>query len=60
MLDYNTIVRAHQHSAGKKEQAIGRNKGGLSTKIHACIDALGNPTGFYLTAGQAHDLLKWC
>ncbi|MFN0296772.1 hypothetical protein ACKVE0_04395 [Acinetobacter albensis] len=44
----------------KKEQAIGRNKGGLSTKIHACIDALGNPTGFYLTAGQAHDLLKWC
>jgi transposase len=30
--------------------------GGLSTKIHATCDALGNPTGFYLTAGQAHDL----
>ncbi|EEY88245.1 transposase, IS4 family [Acinetobacter lwoffii SH145] len=40
----------------KKEQAIGRSKGGLSTKIHARTDALGNPTGFYLTAGQAHDL----
>lgn len=28
----------------------------MSTKIHAIVDALGNPTGFYLTAGQAHDL----
>ncbi len=38
---------------GKKNQAIGRSKGGLSTKIHARTDALGNPTGFYLTDGQA-------
>ena len=37
-------------------QAIGRSRGGLSTKIHATCDALGNPTGFYLTPGQAHDL----
>ena len=37
-------------------QAIGRSKGGLSTKIHATCDALGNPTGFHLTPGQAHDL----
>ncbi|MEM7650008.1 MAG: IS5 family transposase [Cyanobacteria bacterium P01_A01_bin.70] len=54
-----TIVRAHQHSAGAKgggDEAIGRSKGGLSTKIHATCDALGNPTGFFLTAGQAHDL----
>jgi len=28
----------------------------LSTKIHATCDALGNPTGFYLTPGQCHDL----
>ena len=28
----------------------------MSTKIHATCDALGNPTGFFLTAGQAHDL----
>jgi len=28
----------------------------LSTKIHATCDALGNPTGFHLTAGQDHDL----
>lgn len=28
----------------------------MSTKIHAECDALGNPTDFHLTAGQAHDL----
>jgi transposase len=28
----------------------------LSTKIHATVDALGNPTRFHLTPGQAHDL----
>jgi transposase len=57
----STIVRAHQHSAGapKKagvDQAIGRSRGGLSTKIHTLVDALGNPLGFFLTGGQAHDL----
>lgn len=28
----------------------------MSTKIHATCDALGNPVGFHLTPGQAHDL----
>jgi transposase len=28
----------------------------LSTKIHTLVDALGNPIGFFVTAGQAHDL----
>ena len=28
----------------------------MSTKIHATVDALGNPTGFHLTPGQSHDL----
>lgn len=37
-------------------QAIGRSKGGLSTKIHATVDALGHPIGFPLTPGQACDL----
>jgi transposase len=27
----------------------------LSTKIHAVVDALGNPLRFILTAGQVHD-----
>jgi transposase len=37
-------------------QALGRSKGGLSTKIHAECDALGNPTDFHLTGGQSSDL----
>ena len=28
----------------------------MTTKIHATVDALGNPKGFHLTPGQAHDL----
>lgn len=28
----------------------------MSTKIHALVDALGNPIGFHLTPGQACDL----
>ena len=60
MLDA-TIVRAHQHSAGARkknggDQAIGRSRGGLTTKIHALVDALGNPVAFSLTPGQASDL----
>lgn len=38
------------------QEAIGHSKGGLTTKIHTTCDALGNPTGFHLTPGQAHDL----
>ncbi len=29
----------------------------MSTKIHATVDALGNPTAFHLTGGEAHDLV---
>ena len=29
----------------------------MSTKIHASVDALGNPTDFFLTGGEAHDLV---
>ncbi len=39
-----------------EDQAIGRSRGGLSTKIHALVDALGKPVAFLLTPGQAHDL----
>ena len=28
----------------------------MTTKIHTTVDALGNPVGFHLTPGQAHDL----
>ena len=46
---------AFGRSAEKRgiDQAIGRRKGGLSTKIHSTVDALGNPLSFHLTGGQA-------
>ena len=40
----------------RDRQAIGRSRGGLTTKIHALVDALGNPVELMLTPGQAHDL----
>jgi transposase len=43
---------------GSEDEAIGRSRGGLSTKISASVDALGNPVRFILTAGQVHDILQ--
>jgi transposase len=34
---------------------MGRSRGGLTTKIHAVVDALGRPVRLMLTAGQVHD-----
>jgi transposase len=34
---------------------MGRSRGGLTTKIHALVDANGLPVRLKLTAGQAHD-----
>ncbi len=62
MLD-STIVRAHACAAGLKkssqnEEALGRSKGGFTTKIHAVVDALGNPLSFVLTPGQRQDITQ--
>jgi transposase len=38
------------------DEAIGRSRGGLTTKIHAVVDALGNPLVLSLTGGQVHDI----
>jgi hypothetical protein len=52
-------VKAHRSAAGEKRgeraQAIGRSRGGRSSKIHALTDHLGRPIGFVLTAGQQGD-----
>lgn len=40
---------------GEGDQALGRSRGGFSSKIHALSDGLGNPFTFALTAGQAGD-----
>jgi transposase len=54
-----TIVRVHQHGSGARggtrTQAIGRSRGGLTTKIVALVDALGNLVRFVLLPGQRHD-----
>ena len=36
---------------------MGRSRGGLTTKIHALVDALGRPIRLSLTPGQAGDAL---
>jgi transposase len=51
------ISTAPAHPKKDENQAIGRSRGGLSTKIHALVDALGRPLAFLLTPGQAHDLV---
>jgi transposase len=41
---------------GGPDHAIGRSRGGLSTKIHAVVDQDGLPVRIILTAGQASDM----
>ena len=59
-----TIIRAHpcaggalKTSGGQACQALGRSRGGFSTKVHIAVDGLGNPLRFMLTAGQRHDIV---
>ncbi len=37
------------------DHALGRSRGGFSTKIHLLCDSRGHPLHFYLTAGQDHE-----
>ncbi len=39
----------------KGDQALGRSRGGLSTKIHALVEGLGLLARFSLTGGEAGD-----
>ncbi|MFG1316903.1 IS5 family transposase, partial [Xanthobacter autotrophicus] len=58
MID-SSCVRVHQHGAaikkGDDDRCMGRSRGGLTTKIHALVDAEGRPIHLLLTAGQAGD-----
>ncbi|MFF1414509.1 IS5 family transposase [Streptomyces sp. NPDC058289] len=62
----STVCRAHQHAAGARKRgrpgrwepdhhALGRSRGGLSTKVHLASDSRARPRGFHVTAGQAGD-----
>jgi len=60
MID-TTIVRAHACAAGygkQKQEGLGRSHGGFTSKIHAKVDALGNPLQFIITPGQASDVTQ--
>ena len=53
-----SYVRAHQHASGARhceERAIGKSRGGNTTKIHIAADAHGNPIDFEITGGEVHD-----
>jgi len=50
--------RRSQKNGGQAAQALGRSRGGFSSKIHVSVDALGNPLRFTLTAGQRHDITQ--
>jgi transposase len=52
------VLLEPQKNGGQAEQALGRSRGGFSTKIHVTVDGLGNPLRLHLTAGQRHDIIK--
>ncbi|MEQ8393963.1 IS5 family transposase [Thalassobaculum sp.] len=59
MVDSSSI-RVHQHADaapgdGTHARCMGRSRGGLTTKIHALVDANGLPITLKLSEGQAHD-----
>jgi transposase len=43
---------------GGKDQALGRSRGGLTTKIHMLVDALGRPLRFIVTPCQTGDITR--
>ena len=53
-----TLARRSPKKGGQAAQALGRSRGGFSTKIHVSVDGLGNPLRFILTGGQQHDITQ--
>lgn len=48
-------ARFRRPKGGSEDQALGRSRGGQSTKIHMVVRGLGCPVRFILTAGQKGD-----
>jgi hypothetical protein len=64
-----SVVRAHQHAArgpqrglgsiqASRQQALGRSRGGLTTKLHAVCDGRGRNLATRLAPGQDADTLQ--
>jgi hypothetical protein len=57
MID-TSMVRVHQHAAcmaDSDNQAVGRSRGRLTSKLHVVVDGKGLPLRLRITAGQAQD-----
>ncbi len=52
------VLPEPQKNGGQAEQALGRSRGGFSTKVHVLVDGLGYPLRLYLTGGQRHDIIQ--
>lgn len=54
-----SYVRVRTRGRGGRDlQAIGRSRGGLTSKIHLLSDALGNPVRFVITGGERNDVTQ--
>jgi transposase len=49
------FTRRVQLKKRQPEEAMGKSRGGLNTRIHAAVDELGNPVRLLLTAGQVSE-----
>jgi transposase len=57
----STSVKVHQHALtgpGDDRSCISSSRGGKNTKIHAVVDAHGNPVELCLSSGSEHDMIK--
>jgi transposase len=67
----STVARAHQHAAGARkesshvdakkgvvhppDEALGRGRGGFSSKVHLTCEGKGRPLSVIVTPGQRHE-----
>jgi transposase len=56
----SSAAKAHRSASGGRmgeiRQAVGRSRGGRTTKVHALTDEQGRPHAFLLTGGQVADI----
>ena len=58
----STIVKAHPHAAGALtrdgRQALGRSRGGFTTKLHAVVTERGELVRYVVTGGEVADITQ--
>jgi transposase len=61
----STIIKAHPHAAGARrvdsaarDRALGRSRGGFTTKLHAVVSSNGQLVRYFLTGGQVNDVTQ--